>query len=94
MFTPKIWLRLSAFAVAGSSAAASTELIHLTESSVQMKAAVGQVDDGGSVFLAQQEPDSGEGGEGGEAGVRGTATPSKSVQEQKPKVKPRRGLGV
>src|SRR5262250_1351393 len=88
MFTPKIWLRLGVFAVAGSSAAASPQLMRPTQSGVEIKTAIDQVDASGSLVLAEKqrrgsEEEGGEGGEAGETRAHRLPNASKNIQEHK-----------
>jgi len=98
MFTPKIWLRLGVFAVAGSSAAASPQLMRPTQSGVEIKTAIDQVDASGSLVLAEKqrrgsEEEGGEGGEAGETRAHRLPNASKNIQEHKRTLQPRRGSG-
>jgi hypothetical protein len=98
MFTPKIWLRLGVFAVAGSSAAASSQMMPRIDSAVQLKTTVGEPNASGPEIVAQKqlaasEEYAGQGGEGGESGARRLRNAPKSLQERKPTAKAPRGSG-
>jgi hypothetical protein len=95
MFTPKIWFRLGLFAVAGSSAAASPDVLQPPQSKGQTKAVTTQLDQNGAAIIAQNQPRGagGEGGEGGEAGSRRYSAPSNNARQQKVKPKSRKGSG-
>src|SRR3954454_24992302 len=96
MFTPKIWLSVGAFALAGSTAVAA-EPAQRDGAREPEKTAVGSAQDAAPMVVAQRRR-RGAGGEGGEGGEGGASRPSGAPkvapqQRLKTPAKPRRGAG-